>query len=59
MITCKECKYWEEVGARCFCDKFLDKDQSVPEGKFLDVLLYDGGNFWTAPNFGCIHGVKK
>jgi hypothetical protein len=64
--TCKTCKHWSplsesyrdpEVAAGGICrSSKLDEDQG--QGHGADMLVYrysEGGQFWTGPEFGCVH----
>lgn len=67
IITCKECKWWDDLGA---CTN--DKDELFEEGISIksdciyikcckdDKLLTEYcACLITGANFGCIHGEKK
>lgn len=63
---CKDCAHWnrealptdQEHGGRCQCPKI--GEEHTP--KDADALVYDyheGGGFWTGPEFGCVHWMKR
>lgn len=70
MNTCKTCKHWtpyttkypnggapedERSGGLCGSEK-LTEDYGLGHG--ADMLVYpfmEGGDFWTGPQFGCVH----
>ena len=70
--TCKTCAYWVKIkiadpnpklkdymaGASCECPKLMENyGEHAP-----DTLVYsyfEGGYFWTGPDFGCIHWEPK
>lgn len=66
MITCKECKHWDN-GA-CNSVKFVDtsiyedswcehRESTSDELEYFDNESYKAG-FRTGKDFGCVHGEK-
>lgn len=71
MERCKNCKHWSkmvvltsrnpaEYNAGGYCDhNKIVENYGVYE---LDSLVYsyaEGGDFWTGPEFGCVHWIKR
>lgn len=73
MPSCKTCKHWvrysvkyprskeaddKMAGGICESEKFWEGDWY---GHPPDALVYpydEGGEFWTGPEFGCVHFVE-
>lgn len=57
---CKTCRHWIPVargreGGICDSD-MLTEDYGMPYGPAMLVYPYnEGGEFWTGPEFGCVH----
>lgn len=65
MEHCKTCKHWKPCGksdnkerrkgGHCMNEKKITEDY----GRYgPDMLVYpyiEGGDFWTGPEFGCVH----
>lgn len=69
MNHCKTCKYWsparkkypllpasDDVGAGGFCQsQKLAEDIGQHDADMLVYSYSEGGDFWTGPDFGCVH----
>jgi hypothetical protein len=66
--TCKTCQHWQRVpapphqaftkeylaGGKCTSEKLTENYEEYRP----DTLVYsyhEGGDFWTGPDFGCVH----
>ena len=67
MDRCKTCKHWapctsavhwendKKAGGICMSDKITE---DYGQGHGADMMVYsyiEGGEFWTGPDFGCVH----
>lgn len=67
--TCKTCMFWSGEALFGNPDRFTQREcthDKLREYYFADAadddLVYpyqEGGSFYTGPNFGCVHHVKK
>lgn len=69
---CKNCKHWSKIGpsntsripATYNVGGYCDSNKIVENYELYepDSLVYsyqEGGNFWTGPEFGCVHWNKR
>lgn len=74
MDRCKDCSNWvgygslypkntaseaKRAGGLCSSEK-LDQGHGSPSGADMLVYFYaEGGDFWTGPEFGCVHFTER
>ena len=70
---CSTCAYWmtwaqryphrqrptHERGGYCLSRKIVEAGEEVQADDMLVYSYSEGGDFWTGPDFGCVHHANK